>query len=79
MLFNIFINDLIYAANNVCPLYNYVDDNTLALFHSDMEILRTKFEEGSNIALDWFYENHMQKTFPSFSLLFSDRQALFQT
>ena len=25
-----------------------------------MEILRTKLEEGSNIALDWFDENHMQ-------------------
>ena len=25
MLFNIFINDLIYAVNDVCPLYNYVN------------------------------------------------------
>ena len=32
MLFNIFINDLIYAVNDVCPLYNYADDNTLAFF-----------------------------------------------
>ena len=37
MLFNIFINDLIYAVNDVCPLYNYADDNILAFFHSDME------------------------------------------
>ena len=81
MLFNIFINDLIYVVNYVCPLYNYADDNTLTFFiHSDMDILRTKLEEGSNIALDWFDENHMKANinFQFFSLLFSDRNALFQ-
>ena len=66
MLFNIFINDLIYVVNDVCPLYNYADDNTLAFFHSDMDILRTKLEEGSNIALDWFDENHMKANISKF-------------
>ena len=31
-----------------------------------MEILRTKLEEGSNIALDWFDENHMQTNISKF-------------
>ena len=66
MLFNIFINDLIYVVNDVCPLYNYADDNTLAFFHSDMDILRTKLEEGSSIALDWFDENHMKANISKF-------------
>ena len=66
MSFNIFINDLIYAVHDVCSLYNYADDNTLAFFHSDMEILRTKLEEGSNIALDWFDENNMQTNISKF-------------
>ena len=66
MLFNIFINNLIYAVNDVCRLYNYADDNTLTFFHSDMEILRTKLEEGSNIALDWFDENHIQTNISKF-------------
>ena len=66
MLFNIFINDLIYVVNDVCPLYNYADDNTLAFFHPDMDILRTKLEEGSNIALDWFDENHMKANISMF-------------
>ena len=52
--------------NDVCPLYNYADDNTLAFFHSDMDILRTKLEEGSNIALDWFDENHMKANISKF-------------
>ena len=40
--------------------------NTLAFFHSDMNILRTKLEEGSNIALDWFDENHMKASISKF-------------
>ena len=66
MLFNIFINDLIYVVNDVCPLYNYADDNTLAFSHSDMDILRTKLEEGSSIALHWFDENHMKANISKF-------------
>ena len=66
MLFNIFINELIYSVNDVCPLYNYAGDNTLAFFYSDMEILRTKLEEGSNKALDGFDENHMQTNISKF-------------
>ena len=57
---------LIYVVNDVCPLYNYADDNTLAFFHSDMDILRTKLEEGFNIALDWFDENHMKANISKF-------------
>ena len=66
MLFNIFINDLIYVVNGVCPLYNYADDNILAFFHYAMDILRTKLEEGSNIALDWFDENRMNANISKF-------------
>ena len=32
-LFNSFIDDMIYAMNDVCPLYNYADDNIMSLFH----------------------------------------------
>ena len=69
MLFNIFINDFIYVINYVCPLYNYADDNTLEFFHSDMDILRAKLEEGSNIALDWFDENHMKANISKFQFI----------
>ena len=32
MLFSIVINGLIYIVKDVCPLYNYAEDDTLALF-----------------------------------------------
>ena len=66
MLFNIYIYEFIYVVNDVCPLYNYVDDNTLACFHFDMDILRTKFVEGCNIAHDWLDENHIQANISKF-------------
>ena len=31
-----------------------------------MDILRTKLEEGSDIALDWFEENHMKANISKF-------------
>ena len=75
----IVIDGLIYTVDDVCPLFNYADDNTLAFFHSDMEILRTNLEEGSNIALIGLTKVTYKQTFPSFSLSLSDRKALFQT
>ena len=66
MLFNIFVNDLIYVIGNTCSLYNYADDNTLGFCHSDINILKTKLEEGSKIALNWFDENHMKANINKF-------------
>ena len=59
MLFSIFVNDLIYVIDNTCSLYNYADDNTRGFCH-DINILKTKLEEGSKITLNWFDENHMK-------------------
>ena len=38
LLFNIFINDIIYELQGVCSLHNYEDDNTICCSHSDMNI-----------------------------------------
>ena len=45
MLFNIFVNDLIYVIANTCSLYSYADDNTFGFCHPDINILKTKLEE----------------------------------
>ena len=66
MLFNIFVNDLIYVINNTCSLYNYADDNTIGFSHSDSNILKTKLEERSKITLNWFDENHMKANISKF-------------
>ena len=60
MLFNVFINDLTYVVENMCPLYNYADDNTVGFWHNGLDDLRLNFEYGSKIAIKWFQENHMK-------------------
>ena len=52
MLFNIFINVLLYVLGDTCPLYNYVDNNTLGFYHTDIDILKSQLEDGSKITLD---------------------------
>ena len=54
MLFDIFINDLTYVVENTCPLYNYVDDNTLGFWHTELDDLKLNFEYGSSLPLNGF-------------------------
>ena len=35
LLFNAFINNLIITLKNICEVYNYADDNTLSVSHSN--------------------------------------------
>ena len=60
LLFNIFINDLLFFTENVCSVYNYADDNSLAYQHKDPDILVNVLENASTIAIDWFNDNFMQ-------------------
>ena len=40
--------------NKLCfPLYSYANYNKTAFFHSDMDIVRTTLEKGSNVALSF--------------------------
>ena len=50
----------------IVSLYNYADDNTLGFCHPDINILKTKLEEASKIALNWFDENHMKANISKF-------------
>ena len=45
LLFNIFINDIIYELQSVCSLHNYANDNTICCSHSDMNILKNNLEK----------------------------------
>ena len=71
MLFNIFINHLIYVANDFCPLHNYADGNTHGYFGG-----KTWWRPQHSSGLVW-RKSHASK-YLSFSLSFSDRKAQFQ-
>ena len=58
LLFNIFLNDLLFYLEK-CILYNYADDNSLAYCDPSLEIVQTVLQEESDVAVDWFTKNDM--------------------
>ena len=58
LLFNVFINDLFYVIDG-CNIYNYADDNTLSVTHSNQTVLATMLQGKAEEAIDWFSNNAM--------------------
>ena len=57
LLFNIYINDLLWVneQTNVC---NYADDTTLYACDQDLESVLQRLEHDSLLAVEWFENNH---------------------
>ena len=70
LLFNIFVNDVIYELQGVCSLHNYADDNTICCSHSDMNILKIYLEKSANLVLKWLKNNHMMANPSTFQAIF---------
>ena len=58
ILFNIFINDLLYWISN-SALFNFADDNTISVTDNTIEELISTLEKESQAATDWFVSNEM--------------------
>ena len=58
ILFKIFFNDFFYFIL-VASAHNFADDNTLASFTKTIENLISILESESEIAINWFKNNHM--------------------
>ena len=60
LIFNIFINDLIYNIQNQGLIYKYADDNTIGIRHSDPDILRNQLVRCTETAIQWFNAKFMR-------------------
>ena len=58
-LFNLFLNDLLFALKHTDPV-NYADDNTLCAIANFLQDMIQKLVDDGNIAIDWFSSNDMQ-------------------
>ena len=58
ILFNIFINYLLYWISN-SALLNFADDNTISVTDNTIEELISTLEKESQAATDWFVSNEM--------------------
>jgi hypothetical protein len=72
LLFNIFINDLLYH-DMTSTIYNYADDNTLSYAEKDIYLIKTKLENDCVKAMQWFQSNNMKANAEKFQLMFLSR------
>ena len=71
ILFNVFINDIIWFFKNSL-LFNYADDNTIEVRHKQPAMVIEILQSECQLALDWFRDNLMQANPEKFhSMLFS--------
>ena len=57
LLFNLFINDLLFFITTF--LSNYADDNSLYNTGKDLELVRSALVNDFRAVTEWFYENFM--------------------
>ena len=69
LLFNIFVNDFIFAMKSsyVC---NFADDNTVYACDKDVESVAMRLEDDISGALDWFKHNKMVANPKIFQVMF---------
>lgn len=58
-LFNIYLNDIVYALHK-SSLANFADDNTLIACEKNIEDTKTILEEEGKLAIKWFQSNQMK-------------------
>ena len=58
LLFNLFINDLVFFIEQ-CTLSNYVDDNNLPISAEDKELIKSMLSSDFMIVENWFFEYYM--------------------
>ena len=69
ILFNVFINDLLFFINDsdVC---NFADDNTLSVCDTSVNRVLKRLELDVNVAINWFHENSLVANPSKFQILF---------
>ena len=60
ILFNIFMNYILYKFKEKCMIYNYADDNTMCARDPNPQILQSKVEFYAEKAIKWFEANYMK-------------------
>ncbi len=72
VIFNIFINDLLFVVQ--CYIYNFAGDNTVAEIEMDLEVLLRELSDKAGICMQWFVDNSMKANAPKFQFMICDRK-----
>ena len=69
LIFNIFINDIIFYLRGDCSIFNYADDNTIGIAHKDLTELKGQLVKCTEKAIKWFESNHMKSNASKFQAM----------
>ena len=70
MLFNIYINDIFFALNEI-DICNFVDDTTPYVCDSNLKSVLEKLQHDCELAIAWFEMNYMKLSTVKCNLLIS--------
>ena len=73
IIYNIFVNDLLYGIKK--DFYNYADDNTLSVVGSNVSEALGYLSDDANFCLNWFRCNLMKANPEKFQLILLSRHA----
>jgi hypothetical protein len=76
ILFNVFVNDLLYFLGDKCNVYNYADDNSISVTDPNINVMKRNLSSACCIALDWFQNNHMQANPDKFQGIILSRKCI---
>jgi hypothetical protein len=71
LIFNIFINDLLWNIEE--SIYNYADDNTIAVIGEDRDLVKVRLAKSSENCIKWFKDNMLQANPNKFQFMLFDR------
>ena len=76
LMYNIFVNDLMYVV--VENFYNYADDNTIAVIDKDVNKALDRLKVTASKCIEWFSANMMKANPEKFQLVILNRRELTQ-
>ena len=72
LLFNIFINNLLFSYDKTC-ICNFADDNTILSKGTYIKTINTKLQRGLNFILEWYDYNNMKANSDKFKYIIFHR------
>ena len=75
LMYNVFVNDLLYAITE--NIYNYADDNTIAVIGTNLPDVLHRLESTTRECIDWFVNNMMKANPEKFQLIIFNRKTEF--
>ena len=71
LIFNIFLNDLLWGIEG--RIYNYADDNTIAIIGDNAAEVKDRLTKTSELCLRWFLENMLKANPTKFQFMVLDK------